>query len=141
MSYEYSEDNLIEQAMKLFYEQLGWDTAIAYNNETFGKDSTLGRLSKKEVVLEKIFLEKLRMFNPGLPDKAYTDAYEKLLEETSLKSLSDINYDKYNLFRDGIPVDYINGKGEEIKNKSLKVFDFDIPQNNHFIAVIQAIMD
>lgn len=138
MSYEYSEDNLIEQtAMKLFYEQLGWDTAIAYNNETFGENSTLGRNNKREVVLRNRFLDKLRSFNPGLPDKTYIDALDKLLEETSLKSSSEINFDKYKLFRDGIHVDYINEKGEEIKNKPLKVFDYDDPHNNHFIAVRQ----
>lgn len=138
MPYEYSEDNLIEQtAIKLFYEQLGWDINFAYNNETFGKDSTLGRNNKKEVVLQKMFADKLRLFNPNLPDKAYSDACNKLLEETSTKTLGEINFDKYNLFRDGIPVDYLNEDGELIKNKHLKVFDFDNPLNNHFIAVRQ----
>lgn len=36
MSYEYSEDNLIEQtAINLFSNQLGWDTLLAYNKESF----------------------------------------------------------------------------------------------------------
>lgn len=43
MSYEYSEDNLIEQtAIDLFFNQLGWDTLLAYNKESFGEGSTLG---------------------------------------------------------------------------------------------------
>ena len=55
MSYEYSEDNLIEQtAIELFSKQLGWDTEIAFNKEGFGEGSLLGRLNKKEVVLKKI---------------------------------------------------------------------------------------
>ena len=71
MSYEYSEDNLIEQtAIDLFFHQLGWDTLLAYNKETFGEGSTLGRLNKKEVVVKRIFLEKLKEFNPDLPPKA-----------------------------------------------------------------------
>jgi type I restriction enzyme R subunit len=45
MAWEYSEDNLIEQtAIDLFFNQLGWDTLIAYNKESFGEGSTLGRL-------------------------------------------------------------------------------------------------
>jgi hypothetical protein len=56
MTWEYSEDNLIEQtAIDLFFNQLGWDTLLAYNKEGFGEGSTLGRLNKKEVVLKKIF--------------------------------------------------------------------------------------
>jgi len=138
MTWEYSEDNLIEQtAIDLFYNQLGWDTTIAYNKESFGEGSTFGRLNKREVVLQPILLEKLRLFNPGLPDKAYQDAVEKLMEESSVKSLSEINFDKYKLLRNGIPVDYINNKGEQVKNKTLRVFDFDDAENNNFLAVRQ----
>lgn len=54
MRYEYSEDNLIEQtAIDLFFNQLGWDTLLAYNKESFSEGSTLGRLNKKEYSLKK----------------------------------------------------------------------------------------
>src|SRR5664279_3368239 len=138
MTREYSEDNLIEQtAIDLFFNQLGWDTLLAYNNEGFGEDSTLGRLNKKEVVLKKIVLAKLKQFNPGLPDAAYKQAYEKLTEESSTKSLAEINYEKHQLLRNGISVDFINDKGEPIKNKTLKILDFDNTDNNNFLAVQQ----
>jgi type I restriction enzyme R subunit len=138
MSYEYSEDNLIEQtAIDLFHNQLGWDTAVAYNKETFGEGSTLGRLNKKEVVLKRIFFEKIKLINPGLPQKAYEEAYEKLIEESTTKSLADINYEKHLLLRNGIPVDFINEKGEQVKNKILKVFDFENAENNNFLAIRQ----
>ena len=138
MTWEYSEDKLIEQtAISLFYNQLGWDTAIAYNKETFGEGSTLGRLNKKEVVLKRIFTEKLKQLNPNLPEQAYNQAYEKLIEESITKSLAEINFEKYKLLRNGIPVDFINEKGEQVKNKTLKVFDFDNSENNNFLAVRQ----
>jgi type I restriction enzyme R subunit len=48
MSWEFSEDYLIEKtAIDLFFNRLGWDTALAYNKETFGEGSMLGRLNKK----------------------------------------------------------------------------------------------
>ncbi|CAA9890827.1 Type I restriction enzyme R Protein [Candidatus Methylobacter favarea] len=138
MTREYSEDNLIEQtAIDLFFNQLGWDTLLAYNNEGFGEDSTLGRLNKKEVILKKTVLAKLKQFNPGLPDQAYRQAYDKLIEESSAKSLAEINYEKYQLLRNGIAVDFINDKGEPVKNKTLKIFDFDKADNNNFLAVRQ----
>ena len=138
MAYEYYEDNLIEQtAIDLFYSRLGWDTVLAYNRESFGEGSSLGRLNKKEVVLRRIFLEKIEALNPGLPAKAYAEAYEKLIEESSTKSLAEINFDKHQLLRDGIPVDYVNAKGETIKNKTLRVFDFENPSANNFLAVRQ----
>jgi len=138
MSYEYSEDNLIEQtAIELFYKRLGWDTAVAYNKETFGEGSTLGRLSKREIILKRNFFEKLKQFNPGLPEQAYTQAYEKLLEDSTTKTLGELNLEKYSLLKDGIPVDFTDDKGELIKEKKLKVFDFENAENNHFIAVRQ----
>lgn len=138
MTWEYSEDYLIEQtAIDLFFNQLGWDTLLAYNKEGFGEGSTLGRLNKKEVVIKRIFIEKLQEFNPGLPQKAYEDAYQKLTEESITKSLAEINFEKHQLVRDGIPVDFINEKGEPIKNKTLRVFDFDKAENNNFLAVRQ----
>lgn len=51
MTWVYSEDSLIEQtAIDLFLNKLGWDTQLAYNKESFGEGSCLGRLNKKEVV-------------------------------------------------------------------------------------------
>ena len=93
MSYEYSEDNLIEKtAIDLFFNKLGWDTLLAYNKESFVECSTLGRLNKKEVVLKKIFFEKIKLFNPSLPqkayDEAYEEAYEQLTEESASKSIA-----------------------------------------------------
>ncbi|MCX6325049.1 MAG: HsdR family type I site-specific deoxyribonuclease [Bacteroidia bacterium] len=138
MSYEYSEDNLIEQtAIDLFFNRLGWDTLLAYNKESFGEGSTLGRLNKKEVVLKRLFFEKLKEFNPHLPEQAYTLAYEKITEETITKSLAEINFEKYQLLKDGIPVDFINEKGEQVKNKLLKVIEFENPEDNNFLAVRQ----
>ncbi|NHB67317.1 type I restriction endonuclease subunit R [Perlabentimonas gracilis] len=138
MPYEYSEDHLIEQtAMDLFLNQLGWDTMITYNKETYGEGSTLGRLSRKEVVIKRLFLEKLQEFNPNLPPQAYLQAYDKLLEESVTKSLAEINFEKYQFLRNGIPVDFVNEKGEQVKSKTLKVFDFSNAENNNFLAVRQ----
>ncbi len=138
MTWEYSEDNLIEQtAIDLFFHQLGWDTLLAYNKESFGEGSTLGRLNKKEVVIKRKFFAKIKEFNPGLPQKAYDEAFEKLTEESSTKTLDEINFEKHHLLRNGIPVDFINEKGIPVKNKTLKVFDFDNAANNNFLAVRQ----
>jgi type I restriction enzyme R subunit len=138
MTNEYSEDNLIEKtAIDLFLHQLGWDTLYAFNKEGFGEGSALGRLNKSEVVLKTIFFEKIRAFNPGLPQKAYEEAYEKLTEDSATKSLAEINFEKHQLLRNGIPVDFVNEKGEQIKNKILQVFDFETAGNNKFLAVQQ----
>ncbi|MBK9730850.1 MAG: type I restriction endonuclease subunit R [Chitinophagaceae bacterium] len=138
MSWEYSEDRLIEQtAIDLFHNRLGWDTAIAYNKETFGDDSSLGRGNKGEIILKRNFFKKIKEFNKGLPEQAYLQAFEKLLEESTTKTLADLNLEKYLFLKDGVPVDYTNEKGQLIKERKLKVFDFENAANNDFIAVQQ----
>lgn len=138
MTHEYSEDNLIEDtAMKLFQDQLGWQTMTAFNQEEFGESSVLGRENKKQVILKNIFLKKIKELNPDLPLQAYNHAYEKLIEDNITKSMSEMNLEKYKLLRDGILVDFINSKGEQVKNKSIRVFDFESPDSNEFIAVRQ----
>ncbi|MBK7056134.1 MAG: hypothetical protein IPH52_14000 [Leptospiraceae bacterium] len=70
MTSQYSEDNLIEQtAIDLFKVQLGWQVELAFNAETFGAGSMLGRENKTEILLRKVFLDKLKEFNPNLPRK------------------------------------------------------------------------
>jgi type I restriction enzyme R subunit len=40
----YSEDTLVQQTTAEYLEQmLGWESAYAYNQETFGPEGTLGR--------------------------------------------------------------------------------------------------
>jgi type I restriction enzyme, R subunit len=53
MSYEYSEDGLVETATQQVLEELGWQVEYAWKNETFGQNGLLGRENKSEVVLRR----------------------------------------------------------------------------------------
>ena len=52
-------------------DNLGWEYVYAYNNETFGVNSTLGRLSDREVVLTRYLHQKLVEFKFG----DYSDSF------------------------------------------------------------------
>lgn len=137
MKSPYSEDRLIEQPSMEILQDLGWDSSNVYRGETFGKDGTLGRDSIAQVILKYRFFEAIKKLNPGLPEKAYQEAYDLLKQPVATKSLVEINHEKYQFMRDGIPVTYKNEKGEIIRNKKIKVFDFDNADNNEFLAVQQ----
>lgn len=136
MSYEYSEDGLIERATQDALKQLGWTVHTAWTNETFGVKGLLGRENKSEVILRRYLLNALKEFNPGLPDPAYQQAVEQIEQKSSDKSLGRINKEKYKLFKEGVEVSFTNIDGE-LEKRNLQVFDFEIPSNNHFIAVRQ----
>jgi type I restriction enzyme R subunit len=134
-AYAYSEDTLVQQTMADYLRDvLGWETVFAYNQETFGPEGTLGRVSDREVVLVRYLQVKLMEFNPGLPADAYCDAVRQLVESSAAQSLIATNRDKYALLKDGVQVSFRNEKGELVKRR-LRIFDFNEPANNHFLAV------
>lgn len=136
MSYEYSEDALIEQATEDVLKELGWTVITAWQNETFGEGGLLGRDNKTEVVLERHLLAALKRYNPGLPDLAYSRAIEKIVQKEVGKTTAQQNKSKSLLLRNGVEVSFINNEGKSQK-KVLKVFDFRDYRNNEFLAVRQ----
>lgn len=140
MSYEYSEDALIEQATQDVLEELGWEVRTAWKKEDFGEHSLLGREHRGEVLLTRYLRTALEKLNPDLPASAYEQAITELQQKAANKSLARINKDKYELLRNGVSVSYTNEKGELVKKK-LKVFNFQDYAANHFLAVRQLQVD
>ena len=136
MSYEYSEDGLIEQATQDVLEELGWQVVTAWHRETFGEDSLLGRENKSEVILKRYLMKALKKLNPGLPDSAYELAIEIISQKETDKTLGRINKEKNDLLKNGVQVSFTNNKGELTKKK-LKVFNFNDYTDNQFLAVRQ----
>ncbi|MEA3643515.1 MAG: hypothetical protein VBE63_26810, partial [Lamprobacter sp.] len=68
----YTEDTLVQQTTADYLQQqLGWESVFAFNQEDFGPDSLLGRLSDHEMVLTRPLRAALERLNPGLPEPAY----------------------------------------------------------------------
>jgi type I restriction enzyme R subunit len=66
-SADYSEDNNIQEpAAKLFADNLDWRSVYAFNAETFGPASLLGRKDATEVVLVRELDAALAKLNPKL---------------------------------------------------------------------------
>ena len=141
MSYEYSEDGLVEAATHEVLDALGWTVVTAWQKESLAtqadrSDGLLGRLNKSEVLLERYLLRALRTLNKDLPETAYQQAVLLLKESAADKHMAAINKEKHDLLIKGVPVSYQDEKGV-LQKKRLKVFDFDELTNNDFLAVRQ----
>ena len=135
MSYDYSENILVqESASHLLDQELGWDVAFAYNTEKLGKDGTFGRTSYREILLTRYFRQALQKLNPWITLVQLDEAQKKMESHLSTASLMQINEEKYNLIRDGIPVT-VKRPGGKTEEKNAMVIDFHNPENNHFLAV------
>jgi len=136
MSYEYSEDGMIEEATKDVLTELGWEVVTAWHSETFGKDGLLGREDKSEVILTRELHHALVTLNPGLPEKAYQQAIDMVTQKSADKTLGKINQEKYKLLKNGVPVKF-NNSDNELEERDLKIFDYQDYSNNSFLAVRQ----
>ncbi len=131
----YTEDTLVQQTTADYLEHpLGWESIYAHNAEDFGPNSLLGRASDREVVLTRYLSAALCSLNPGLPDAAYDDAVRQITATAASQTLVAANREQYDLLRDGVLVTFHNDKGERVRQR-LKVFDFETPENNHFLCV------
>ncbi len=141
MSYEYSEDGLVEQASQEVLEQLGWDVKTAWHKESFSvkedrSDGLLGRSNKSEVILQRYLKQALVELNPDLPDTAYQNAIDLIIQTEADKSLGALNKQKHELLTKGVQVSYQDDKGK-LQKKRLKVFNVNEPTKNHYLAVRQ----
>ncbi|MDI6745574.1 MAG: type I restriction endonuclease subunit R [Rhodocyclaceae bacterium] len=130
-----SEDRLVQATFASHLEKtLGWESVIAWNQETFGPDGTLGRPSEREVVLVRDLRAALAKLNPAFPATAIQEAVVKLTHHDYSRSLLQHNQAFYKLIRDGVPVSYRDGQGV-LRHAQARVIDFRKPANNRFLAV------
>ncbi|RJR40586.1 MAG: type I restriction endonuclease subunit R [Deltaproteobacteria bacterium] len=131
----YSEDTLVQQTTAEYLErQLGWESVYAYNTETYGPAGTLGRASDREVVLTRYLRQKLVELNPDLPEDAYDDAVRQIVTISATQTPFATNREKHAMVKDGVQVAFRNTRDELVKQR-LRVFDFENPENNHFLCV------
>ena len=132
---DYSEDLLIQApTAELLHQQLGWQTVFAQDEGPLGPDSLLGRSSDTEVVLAREVLAALQRLNPGLPAEVYRQALALVLQDDITKTLIALNEEKYQLLREGVPVQYRDAAGRLV-DRRLRLVDFDNPSANRFLAV------
>ena len=131
----YTEDILVQQTTAEYLERrLGWESVYAYNTETLGSDGTLGRASDEDVVLVRYLRQALEKLNPGLPTEAYENTIRVIVQVSAAHSTLQTNRKKYDLLRNGVKVTYRDPRGG-METRTLRVFDFGNPENNHFLAV------
>jgi type I restriction enzyme, R subunit len=130
-----SEDRLVQATFAEHLEKkLGWDSVYAWNQETFGPTSTLGRTSERDAVLVRDLRAALAKLNPQLPPPAIDEAIIKLTHHDFSRSLLQHNRAFHKLIREGVPVSYRNMQGQ-LSHAQAAVIDFRNPLSNRFLVV------
>ena len=98
------------------------------------KDGT-GRSSKRQCVLPEVMKTSLYKLNPSIPKDTIDKVVNDLCRDFTGSDMVKVNYDNYNLIRNGKSVSF-KRDGKETFG-ILKLIDFENPQNNDFTAVSQ----
>lgn len=130
----YSEEAAVQiPAGELLRDKLGWDLYYCYDEEMLGPSGTLGRNSYDEVLLERDLMDALVELNEHLSEDECRQAYLTLQEVFVGDTLLATNEKKYEMLKNGIPVQRRLPDGSTRTDRA-QVFDFEFPQSNHFVA-------
>ncbi len=130
-----SEDRAVQQTFaEYLHQKLGWDSEYAWNHESFGPDSMLGRESTRDVVLTRDLREAIQRLNDDLPESAVDVAVRKLTGYNYARSTLQHNQEFHRWIRDGVPVTY-KDKHRRTVHRDVKVIDFRNAKNNRFLVV------
>jgi len=124
-------EDKIEQGMLDTLAQLGWDII---NGPTIGPDGTMER-EHVDVVLNRRLDLTLARLNPDIPANNREEALKRVVRTSSDDLLID-NNDFHKLLVEGIDIEHRHDDGS-LRTTPVRLFDFDSPENNDFVAVNQ----
>lgn len=116
--------------------ELGWTPVDAFQ-EVLGPEGTLGRDSRRDVVLTHRLRLAMRQLNSEhVPDKSIDEAIEVLTKDRSVMDRVRANREVHGLLRDGYRTEWTDDRGEK-RVEMLRFLDLGAPLSNDLLAVQQ----
>jgi len=134
----FTEERSVEEPAIKIFSELGYETVNLFS-EKFGSENTLGRETSSDVILQKVLKQKLTEFNPSAMQTTIDAAIDEIVKDRSSLSLARANQEVYELLKDGIKIQTVNDKGEDV-TEIVKVIDWNVPENNHFLLASQMLI-
>lgn len=126
-------ESVIEQAALAWLENMGY--LILSGLEIAPGETMAEREDYSQVWLPRRLRQSLQRFNPQVPADALEEAFRKITRLDS-PSLVANNHSIHKYLVEGVPVEYQRKDGS-IGGDLVRVFDYDEPENNEFLAVNQ----
>ena len=133
----YSENELVEQFAIDTLKKMRWEWCDCYNEFEQGS-SPLARENRGEVVLIARLRSALERLNPDVSSETINNAIEELTRSRATMSCIEANWEIYRrLIKDGVKVTITDPDSEEETDGTVKVIDWDNPENNNFLLASQ----
>jgi type I restriction enzyme R subunit len=123
----------VESAALALLSELGWQ--VKHGPDIAPDGLFAERRDFGQVVLEQRLRDALARLNPTLPAEALEDAFRKLTRPEGA-DLLQCNRALHRLLVDGVTVEYRTADGG-IRGVPVRVLDFEVPDNNDWLAVNQ----
>jgi type I restriction enzyme R subunit len=123
----------VEEATLQWLEELGYSTEFGPNISSEGDYPE--REGYEEVILNERLKEALFKLNKHVPRQVLEDAYREITIPKQVSLIAN-NHAFHKMITDGVSVRYHN-KNKELVYDTVRIFDFDNPENNDFFAVNQ----
>ena len=123
----------IEEAALEWLADLGY--TVLHGPDIAPDTPNAERSTYKEVVLARRLQDAITLLNPTIPTEAQGEAIRKVLNPDS-PALVQNNRTFHEMLVDGIEVEYRQPDGT-IRGERVRFVDFDIPENNDWLAVNQ----
>jgi type I restriction enzyme, R subunit len=121
----------VEEAALQWLEELHYEVDSGSNLI----DVTRERKTYEEIILVDRLLEALTALNPSISSSVLEDAIREIKIPKQVSILEN-NRAFHKMITDGLSVSYYD-KNNALKHTQLRLFDFDKPNNNNFLAVNQ----
>jgi type I restriction enzyme R subunit len=132
----YNENNLVEQTVIKLIQELWGDSTCHINAYSDEDDARLERNNHGEVVLTKYLRPAIEKINTHVDVSAIDEAVNEITRSRAHLSLIAANTEIYALLRDGVSVAVRRSTGE-MDTEKVRIFDFENPENNHYLLVSQ----
>ena len=134
-----SEFLCVEKPFMQQLKKLNWEIKLFEDDKPkFTPNLTLRR-SFDEVLIESRLKESLKKLNEWLDESQIHEAVQEIKRIGLRKGLVQANMDVYNLLLE--PISFKNENVEGSKPESIKIIDFEKPDNNDFLAMNQFRVD
>ena len=135
MTPSFSEDSTVEQPAIDLFQNIGWRALNAYD-EVLGEEGTLGRQTEQDVVLKPILKDRLRRFNPQVPEEQINEVAQWVERDRSTMHPVRANKEVYRAMRDGVDVAYRDKTGKKVQH-TVRLVYWARPEENEFLLVSQ----
>jgi type I restriction enzyme R subunit len=129
------EFNYVEKPFMDLLKSLGWNIILSRDDTNKFVPKLTLRTNFDEIIIEETLRAALKRLNDWLEDDQIEEAIQEIKRVGLTKGLVKANEDFLSMLLE--PPAYKNTRNPQEKSRSIKIIDFDNPENNDFLAINQ----